>query len=223
MADADAFKLCFFNNVPRVSESEPSRVAFHHKLIQEFLVAWYVANLSTADGKRRLLPSQKIIPFSASLSPDLKIYLQSELQEILGNWEQKHNINALMRCQFLFALVQEYKDSQFDLPTHIHLDLRSYKSATSSTGTIFRNFFQKVSPIQIFRLKECRVAKCGDTNISSERFKMLFHNVCSRKLEALDVSSNPLRDSGMEALAQLVTKTPLFGETVFDVINRKRK
>ena len=135
----DAFKLGFLKNVPRVSESEPSRVVFHHKLIQEFLQFCCTAE--------KALPSQMIIPFSAALSPHLKIYLQYELQEILGNWEQKHNINALTRCQFLFALVQEDKESEFDLLTHIHLYLRSYKSATSSTGTIFRNFFQKVSPI----------------------------------------------------------------------------
>ena len=131
-------ELGFLKNVPRISEFHPARVTFIHWMMQEYLAAWYVANLAPSDGESQLLEfcsspdislsSPMVIQILMALSPYLKQYVQNKLGEILHTWEKQKKNNILSRCHVIFSLLKESDAPTFELPLHVSLDLRTCRS-----------------------------------------------------------------------------------------------
>ena len=113
---------------------------------------------------------------------------------LLFSWFLSVPENLMASLQSIFSIVSSNNSSLTSL------ELEGWKFPATEKGDHFGNDIRRMKMLHVLRLKRC--------DVTAEKLAQLFASMPFPQLRELDLSHNPLGDSGVAAVAQLMPRMP---------------
>ena len=156
------FDIGFLTELPSTS-TDSVKVQFKHKMLQEYLAAYYVVNSPADEGLRilmefcstskSLMGSKIILEFVLNMSENLGTKIQEQVANFSSSLDSDDGVNPESRTAFLISMLEGNETLKFPLPAVIDLDLWKYdfgsgKYTKSALGRFFgmdAHFVRKIN------------------------------------------------------------------------------
>ena len=156
------FGIGFLTELPSTG-THGVKVQFKHKMLQEYLAAYYVVNSPTDEGLRilmefcstskSLMGSKVILEFVLNMSENLGTKIQEQVADFASALDSDDGVNPKSRTAFLISMLEGNETLKFPLPSIIDLDLWKYdlpseKYTKSALGRFFgmdAHFVRKIN------------------------------------------------------------------------------
>ena len=129
------FGIGFLTELPSTG-THSVKVQFKHKMLQEYLAAYYVVNSPVAEGlqilmefcstSKSLMGSKVILEFVFNMSENLGTKIQEQVADFASALDSNDGVNPKSRTTFLISMLEENETLKFPLPAFIDLDLWKY-------------------------------------------------------------------------------------------------
>ena len=151
VGDKAIFGIGFLTELPSTG-THTVKVQFKHKMLQEYLAAYYVVNSPADEGLRilmefcstskSLMGSKVILEFVLNMSENLGTKIQEQVADFASALDSDDGVNPKSRTAFLISMLEGNETLKFPLPAVIDLDLWKYdfgsgKYTKSALGRFF--------------------------------------------------------------------------------------
>ena len=145
------FGIGFLTELPSTS-TDSVKVQFKHKMLQEYLAAYYVVNSPADEGlqilmefcstSKSLMGSKVILEFVLNMSENLGTKIQEQVANFSSSLDSDDGVNPESRTAFLISMLEGNETLKFPLPAVIDLDLWKYDFGSGKyTKSALARFF----------------------------------------------------------------------------------
>ena len=146
------FDIGFLSELPgSETDDGDNKVQFTHRVLQEYLAAFYVVNTPVDEGlqllmefcstSQRLMGSQIILEFISNMSTKMGKIIQKLIKEFVLLIESDDKVDPKSRTSSLISMLEQDTKITFPLPTVVDIDLREYDIGPGFVSK-FRNMFK---------------------------------------------------------------------------------
>ena len=153
------FDIGFLTELPS-TDAESTKIQFMHKMLQEYLAAYYVVNNPSHEGlqllmefcstSQTLMGSQIILEFVSNMSTRMGKEIQKKIRNYVSTWDSDEKVDPKSRTSFLISMLKGNKQLKFSLPVVVDIDLREYDFVSDRIRKFLKILFHQKSPLERF-------------------------------------------------------------------------